>query len=84
MSEPSDQLQKLPITWVSKVHTSWYDKLTQTSYEGMDLKFIWTPTGSLLEAKFPDGTYTAANVYSTILALGNQDNQIHGLAAQSG
>lgn len=84
MSEPAPTLKPLPITWVSRVHTTWYDPIAQTSYEGMDLKFIWKPTGSLLEAKIPDAAYTAANVYDTILALGNQDNTVHGLAAQSG
>lgn len=84
MSEPSAQLQTLPITWVSRVHTTWYDTTAQQSYEGMDLKFIWKPTGSLLEVKIPDATYTAANVYKAILAVGNQDNTVHGLAEQSG
>jgi hypothetical protein len=76
--------QTLPISWISRVHTSWYDQNTQSAVEGYVLTYTWLPTGSVLVTKIPDASYTADAVSRAILAAGNQDNTIHGLAQQSG
>lgn len=70
----------LPITWVSRTQESWYDYAAQRAVTGYVLTFTWLPTGSVLTVKIPDASYTADAVSRAILAAGNQDNTIHGLA----
>lgn len=73
----------LPIEWVSRVHDSWYDYDAQRAQTGYVLRFKWLPTGSVLQVSIPDASYTADAVTRAVLAAGNQDNTIHGLAQQS-
>lgn len=80
MSDTVSETVKLPITWISRVPSAWYDYDAQRAVEGRVLTYKWLPTGSVLVTKIPETGYTTAAVSAAILAAGAQDNAIHGLA----